>query len=503
MSAKPSGAGATVTPLRPAESTAEPEVAAAAVSAADSEAVLAPVEERPRIDLRAQGEPWRRRYEAGAAMRRAMPPEVLAAWEPAVDRPDPIATVEASEAGRQAQFLPLRRERMAESAFAFLRGSAGIMAADLAAAPRTGIEVVVCGDAHIANFGLFGTPTGDVVLDLNDFDEVGIGPWEHDLMRLTASIAVAGEDAGLGHHDRDRAVRAAVEGYRTTMRRLAPAGAADVWAEATHLEHGTVDVAGGCRGLSSPEARRVIRAAVDRARRRGSRDLLKRSGERRVDGGWRIALDPPVMTKVEPDVRETVITALERYAETLPRERRYMLQRYRAVDVAHRVVGVGSVGLRAYLALLFGNSDRDALFIQVKEAVAPAARPYLPPQPKGWATGGHEGERVVVGQRLLQAVGDPLLGWTSVASRPAYVRQMRNLKGDLELPWAAPRTLRLFLHAYGALLARAHARTGDAAAIAGWCGDDGALDDALAAFAGRYARQVRADRDAYAASLGG
>lgn len=487
-------------PGRPPERA--PERAIDALPDAEADALLSPVEERPRIDLRDQGEPWERRFDAGVAMRATLPHAALADWRPADDRADAVAIVRAAEAGRQQSLLPLRRERMAASPFAFLRGAAGVMAADLASLPVTGIDVVVNGDAHIANFGLFGTPTGDVVLDLNDFDEVAVGPWEHDLLRLAASIAVAGDDAGLDADARADAVRAATRGYRTTMARLAPLGALDVWSEATHLDrHADGRVRDRALDLDE-DARDLVLRAVAKARGRTSRHLLKRVGERRVDGGWRIRADPPVTTLLDSAEREAAISALERYAETLPRERRYMLQRYRAVDAVHRVVGVGSVGLRAHLALLFGNSDHDALFLQIKEAVPPAARAHLPPQPAGW--GGHakdhEGERVVHGQRLLQAVGDPLLGWTSLDGRPCYVRQMRNQKGEIALPWERAGALHAFLNAYGALLARAHARTGDAAAIAGWCGDDGGLDDAVAVFAACQAKLTARDHAAYAAA---
>jgi uncharacterized protein (DUF2252 family) len=460
------------------------------VSAA-AEIVLAPAESYPRIDLRSQGQPWTKRRAAGKVLRGAVPHALHAAWSPDPERPDPIALVEGANAGRQAHLVPLRMARMAESPFAFLRGAAHVMAWDLARTPRTDIAVVIDGDAHISNFGLFGTPQRDIVLDLNDFDEVTIGPWEWDLKRLVASLAVSARERGIGRAERRRAVTACVAGYRLTMLDLAPVGPIEVWHRAARAD----DL--GFKGIATDaESDAVIRKAVEKARRRNNRSLLAQVGERRVDGGWRFREDPPILTAIDDATRERVISGLERYAESLPRERRFMLSRYHVVDVVHRVVGVGSVGTRAYLALLFGNSDEDAIFLQVKEAVAPAHAPYLPDLPEPYRS--HAGERVVYGQRLLQAVGDPLLGWTTVAGRPFYVRQMKNMKGEVPLPLLAGRPLVFFAWGYGALLARAHARTGDAAAIAGYCGGPNktGLDEALADWAELYAEQTERDHAA-------
>ena len=464
--------------------------------APDAAIVLEPLADFPRIDLRAGVEPWEKRRDAGKRLRDDVPHAAHAALDPGPDRPDPVALIEAAHAGRQEHLLPLRVARMASSPFAFLRGAAHVMAWDLAQGPRSGIDVVMNGDAHIANFGLFGTAQRDVVLDLNDFDEVTVGPWEWDLKRLLAGIEIATRDAGTEPQQRRAAVIAAVAGYQRTMRRLAPQGSLEVWyqttpADAPHLAGIRMDA----------HARGVVRKAVDKARRKNNRSLLAQVAERRTDGGWRLRDDPPILTPVDDATRAAVITGLERYAETLPRERRFMLDRYHVVDVAHRVVGVGSVGTRAYLALLCGNSDRDALFLQVKEAVRPAHAPYLPGMPEPYAS--HEGERVIYGQRLLQAVGDPLLGWTTIEDRPFYVRQMKNLKGALPLEEMTGPPLLTFSHAYGALLARAHARTGDAAAIAGYCGSGKKPDlcEALADWAGAYAERNAADLSAFRAAI--
>jgi len=242
-----------------------------------------------------------------------------------------------------------------------------------------------------------------------------------------------------------------------------------------------------------PTAQAVLAKAVAKARRTNNAMLLKKSADRGVDGGWRFKEDPPVLTPVDAETREKVIDALNAYATTVARERRFMLARYHVVDVAHRVVGVGSVGTRAYLALLFGNSDNDPLFLQVKEAVAPAHAPYLPPLPPRFE---HNGMRVAAGQVLLQAAHDPMLGWTEIDGRHYYVRQMRNLKGALPMEFLSGDPFNFFAWGFGALLARAHARTGDAAVIAGYCGSSAVLDGALADWAEAYGAQTLKDHAA-------
>lgn len=475
----------------------ETEARQAALDEAPAEIVLEPLADYPQIDLRGGGEPWEKRRAAGKSLRESVPHEAHAVLDLPEDRPDPVSLIEAAHEGRQAHLIPLRVARMASSPFAFLRGAAPVMAWDLSRSPNSEIGVVMNGDAHIANFGLFGTPQRDVVLDLNDFDEVTVGPWEWDLKRLVASIEIAGRDDGTTPGERRAAVLAAVGGYQHTMTELAPQGSLDVWYQATRADQLAIS------GIDIDDhSQEVVLKAVAKAKKRHNRSLLERIGERRVDGGWRFRDDPPILTPVSDAVREGVITGLEHYAETLPRERRFMLSRYHVVDVAHRVVGVGSVGTRAYVALLCGNSDQDALFLQVKEAVRPANAPYLPGMPEPYAS--HEGERVIYGQRLLQAVGDPLLGWTSIDGRPFYVRQMKNMKGDIPVSCLRGEPLRYFSWAYGALLARAHARTGDAAAIGGYCGRDGNTDlkEALADWARAYGDRNEADYERFRAAIG-
>ena len=457
--------------------------------------ILAPVEELPRINLRSEAEPWELRYQAGEALRQRVPHAAHADWEAPADRPDPVATVLASNAGRQRHLIPLRMFRMAESAFSFVRGAAAVMAFDLSRTPVSGISVFLDGDAHLENFGLFGTPTLDVVLDLNDFDEATAGPWEWDLKRLVTSVEVAGRAQKLSRRERRAAAMGVMAAYRTAMRELASFGAVDTWyltANADALRMTGIHIGG--------RARAALREVAGKARKRNNATLLAKIGERRVDGGWRLKMDPPILTRVGETARQKVLVALEHYAETLPRERRFMLQRYNVVDVAHQVVGVGSVGTRAYLALLFGNSDQDALFLQVKEAIEPALAPYVPKLPEPYAS--DNGHRVVYGQRLLQAIGDPLLGWTSIDGRSYYVRQMRNLKGSLPVTWLANKSFGFYPGVLAALLARAHARTGDAAAIAGYFGEGDTLGAAFAHWAEAYGDQNEADHAALVAAIG-
>ncbi|TXN65455.1 DUF2252 domain-containing protein, partial [Methylobacterium sp. WL30] len=332
---------------------------AAADEAAEA-GVLEPLADYPHIDLRAGGEPWDKRRAAGKRLREVVDHAAHAALDLPADRPDPVDLIAGAHEGRQPELVPLRVARMASSPFAFLRGAAHVMAWDLAHSPRSEIMVVMNGDAHISNFGLFGTPQGDVVLDLNDFDEVTIGPWEWDLKRLVASIEVAAREDGVPADQRRQAVMAAVGGYQHTMLDLAPQGSLDVWQQATRADE--LDFS-GVRIDEASQA--VVRKAVEKARKKNNQSLLARVGERRVDGGWRFREDAPILTRVDDDTRESVITGLEHYAETL----------------------------------LCGNSDQDVLFLQVKEAVRPAHAPYLPGMPEPYAS--HEGERVIYGQRLL------------------------------------------------------------------------------------------------------
>jgi uncharacterized protein (DUF2252 family) len=334
---------------------------------------IAKLEVLQKFDLGRKLVPWQTRRGAGKALRLSVPHELRAEWTPAAKRPDPLKLLAESNRGRQANLVPLRMGRMASSPFAFLRGSACVMASDLSTLPITGIPVVMDGDAHLNNFGFYGTPQREVVFDLNDFDEAVIGPWEWDLKRLVASVNVAGRQNGLNNRERAVAVRRAVDGYRFNAERLQDMGVLDTWY--LHAYPGRDNL------IVKPDAKSkaVIEKVLKKAQQTDNRNLLPKVAEKNSDGEWTFKDDPPVLTRVNATTRRKVIEALNKYSLTVSRERRIMLSHYHIADVAHRVVGVGSVGTRAYLALLFGNGDDDPLFLQVKESVAAAHRPtFLP-----------------------------------------------------------------------------------------------------------------------------
>ncbi|MEM8603384.1 MAG: DUF2252 domain-containing protein [Cyanobacteria bacterium P01_H01_bin.121] len=432
-------------------------------------------------------EPWPKRSAIGKSLRKQTPRESHANWSAAHNRPDPIEFLKSTNQGRQEHLIPIRMGRMSASPFAFLRGAAAIMAWDLAKTAVSDIQVILDGDAHLNNFGLYGTQQRTVVFDLDDFDEVTFGPWEWDLKRLVASVNVAGRDNGLDRVARREAVLNCVAGYRDNANHLMPLRVLEVW----YLHHHP----GEEHPLVKPDAktRKVFKKAVKKARKRTNVTLLEKVAHRSVGGGWRFNDDPPILQRTDPETAQKVIAALTPYAQTLSPERGFMFQRYRVADVAHRVVGVGSVGLRAYLVMLFGNDDDDPLFIQVKEAAKPVLSPYTPVL---LPNASHQGQRVAYGQRVLQAATDVLLGWTLIDDRPFYVRQMKNMKGSIPIEWLKGSAFPSYAHACGTLLARAHARSGDIAKIAGYCGTSAALDDALADFAEAYGDQTEKDYEA-------
>ena len=445
---------------------------------------IAKIEPPPRSDFGDKAVPWEKRHAAGKDLRRAVPLESHAEWKTWKGRPDPLKLLAASNMGRQKDLIPLRMGRMAASPFTFLRGSACVMAADLSKTPITGIPVIIDGDAHLNNFGFYGTPQREVVFDLNDFDEVTIGPWEWDLKRLVASVNVAGRENGLNRRERFAAVSRSVEGYRLNIRRLESMGLLEIWY--LHAYPGRLNP----MVKIDPKSEAVFKKVLAKALATDNRALVPKVAERRTDGSWMFREDPPVLTRVSASTKAKVTDALNRYSSSLPRERNFMLSRYHVADVAHRVVGVGSVGTRAYLVLLFGNGDSDPLFLQVKEAAEPAHGPYVPQLPKEFL---HNGKRVVLGQKALQASNDPMLGYTDMDGRHYYVRQMKNLKASIPVEWLTGASFNFYAWACGALLARAHARVGDTARIAGYCGNSPVLDKALAEWAESYGDQTEQD----------
>jgi uncharacterized protein (DUF2252 family) len=420
----------------------------------------------------------------GKSMRESVPRELHGQWKPDAQREDVLSIIRRRNAGRQKRLIPLRMERMAASPFAFLRGAAAVMAYDLNPTPTMGYEVVLAGDAHLGNFGLYGTPQREVVFDLNDFDETVAGPWEWDLKRLTASANVAGRENGLSARERRTAVAEVVRGYQDNMARLEHLGTFDTWH--LHAFPGRTNV---LRKVPA-KAKAVIEKVLAKALQSDHQGLLPKVAVKDAAGHWRFREDPPILTPVNSAKKKALITALEKYSLTLTRERRYMLSRYRVSDVAHRVVGIGSVGTRTYLALLMGKDDNDPLFLQIKEALSPAHAPYLPLRRSEI---GHDGLRVVTGQRALQSSSDVMLGWTEMDGHEYYVRQMKNLKASIPIEWLTGDAFNFYCWACGALLARAHAKTSEAAVIAGYCGTSKPLRESLADWAEAYGDQTESD----------
>ncbi|MFJ3828899.1 DUF2252 domain-containing protein [Streptomyces sp. NPDC090046] len=402
-------------------------------------------------------------------------------WTASPDRPDPVGILQRQATDRVPELLPIRYGRMAASPFAFLRGSAAVMAADLATQPQTGLTVQLCGDAHLLNFGMFASPERALLFDLNDFDETYPGPFEWDVKRLAASVAVAARDNGHGDDRAGAAALAAARAYRRTIRELAALSELDVW-------YHRIDTAELPRLIRKPALRDRVEANLARARRRTGLRALDKLTEVR-DGRRRIIHDPPLVEPLARTDSRAVDEIFGKYRSTLPEERRLLLDRFRFADAARKVVGVGSVGTRCYIVLLLGRDADDPLFLQIKEAVPSVLQDHLPADPHD-----HQGHRVVAGQRLLQASGDIFLGWTTgPAGRDFYGRQLRDMKGSADVATMPPGLLGRYAALCGSTLARAHARSGDRIAIAGYLGGADTFDRAIAGFALRYADRTVAD----------
>ncbi|MFC7915310.1 DUF2252 domain-containing protein [Streptomyces sp. NPDC057386] len=420
----------------------------------------------------------------GKALRERVPRSAHAVFEAADARPDAVTSVEESNQGRLSELTPIRVGRMAASPFAFLRGSAGLMAYDLARTPVTGVRAQICGDAHAANFGLYGDARGGLVIDLNDFDETVPGPWEWDLKRLATSLVLAGREAGADEDTCRAAAYDAVGAYRHTMRLLAKLPALDAWnaiADEELVSHADAhDLVG------------TLQRVAAKARANTSGRFAARSTERTEDGGRRFAEAPPVLRRVPDAEAEAVAASLADYVGTLPEDRLPLLARYAVHDVAFRVVGTGSVGTRSYVVLLLDHRGKP-LVLQVKEARPSALVPHLAAAGFDVPPAGHEGRRVVLGQQRMQVVSDTLLGWTSVEGRPYQVRQFRNRKGSVDPAALAADQIDDYGRMTGALLARAHSHSADPRVIAGYVGKNDELDEAVAAFAVAYADRTEAD----------
>jgi uncharacterized protein (DUF2252 family) len=444
----------------------------------------------------------RKRASRGLAARRACPPGDQAHLDLPADREDPVALMRAEDAGRLPELVPVRHERMLASPFAYFRGAAGLMARDLAAAPVSGLGVQLCGDAHLSNFGMFASPERRLLFDVNDFDETTPGPWEWDVKRLAASLAVAGRQNGFDRKARRKVVTAAVRRYRDAMIGFGGMRQLDVWYARADVD----EVKGLLESKVSKAARRRFDKTVLQAR--GS-DHLKASRKLTevVDGQRRIKADPPLvvpLTDLVPDVErqaleEVLRSLLRRYRRTLLPDRQVLLDRYEFVDMARKVVGVGSVGTRCWIVLLQGRDEDDPLFLQIKEAGTSAVAPFVPRSLRPSHPPANEGKRVVDGQRLMQAASDLFLGWERATGidgiqRDFYVRQLRDQKGSFPVEQMVPLGMGLYGEVCGWTLARAHARSGDAIAIAAYLGEgDDTFPKAVAEFAERYADQNERD----------
>ena len=441
----------------------------------------------------------------GKAARATVPRSSHAEFAPGPKRPDPLEIIEKQSATRLPELVPVRYGRMSESPFRFYRGAAAIMASDLAETPRTGFRTQLCGDAHMLNFRLLASPERRLMFDINDFDETLPGPWEWDVKRLAASLVIAGRANGFSTKERAAIVRATVRSYRENMRAFAGLGNLAVWY--AQFDEKWVEERFG--DDVSHRGRDRWTKALAKAR---SHDTLQVFDKLTVvvDGKRRIAPDPPLITRLEdllPDNRrgplEQQITRLiERYGKTLTSDRRYLLEQYRVADMARKVVGVGSVGTRCWIVLLLGRDDEDPLFLQAKEADESVLAQHV-----GATTYPTQGERVVSGQRLMQATSDIFLGWERVEGldgrrRDFYVRQLRDWKWVAVAEDMVPRGMRTFGALCGVTLARAHARSGDRVAIAAYLGGGDSFDRALVTFAEAYADQNERDHQALVDAIG-
>jgi uncharacterized protein (DUF2252 family) len=454
-------------------------------------------EQDPNLSLAAAPTASRhqQRHERGRAARRAVPRGSHADWKPAPDRPDPVHLLETQARDRIQELMPIRYARMMASPFAFMRSAAIVMAQDLASTPKTGIQTQLCGDAHLLNFGAYASPERALLFDLNDFDETLPGPWEWDVKRLAASLVVAGRENGFEAPDCRDAARASAASYRQRMAEFSEMGELEVW----YSRVGEEDIRGLLSGAKNRKTTaKKLSKTVGKARGRDSLQALSKL-TRVVDGRRMIDDDPPLLVRV-PDgdeIRAQVYAILESYKRTLQEDRRHLLDRYRFVDTARKVVGVGSVGTRAYVVLLEGRDENDPLFLQVKEAGSSVLENYVKSN-----TYEHHGHRVVAGQRLMQAASDIFLGWfRGTEGRDFYWRQLRDMKGSANVEGMSPDELALYGKLCGWALARAHSRSGDRVSIAAYLGTSERFDVAIAEFAKEYADQTERDHAALCAAV--
>ena len=421
----------------------------------------------------------------GKALRIGVPRSSHAGWEPPPDRADPVELLVENSRNRVQDLLPIRYARMAASPFAFLRGSALVMAHDLADTPVSGLATQLCGDAHIANFGVFASPERRLVFDLNDFDETCEGPFEWDVKRFAASIAVAGRERGMSDDECRSAARMAVETYCDWIDRYSRMTRLDLWYTRLDVDQVVAQF--------DPVLRRSVGSAVQKASAKNHLKALDRLTTV-VDGRRQIVPDPPLVERFGgKQVERRLEAILGEYADTLPADRRALLDHFRFVDFARKVVGVGSVGTRCWIVLLQGPNG-GPLFLQIKEANRAAPESVLP----NLSSSGHQGRRVVEGQQRLQAVGDVLLGWATdhVEGIHYYVRQLWDSKKSVDITTLRGSSFRTYVGTCAWALARAHARTGDPVAMSGYLGSSAAFPEAIASFAMAYADQTNRDHAA-------
>jgi uncharacterized protein (DUF2252 family) len=444
------------------------------------------------------------RAASGKAARSEVRRSSHARWEPPEGRADPVAILDRQARSRVSELVPIRYGRMSASPFAFFRGAAAVMAADLATTPASGLRVQACGDAHLSNFGAFAAPDRRLVFDLNDFDESLPGPWEWDVKRLAASFAIVGRENGFKRKERGAAVLEAARSYRASMRAFASQSNLEVWYARFDVESVMGEIE------AEPKLSKQVRKGVAKAQAKDSTRALQKLTHV-VDGELRILADPPLIVPAEElmaadetrDLEQVLLEVLDSYRASLSGDRQHLLDGYRFRHLARKVVGVGSVGTRAWIILLTGTDDSDPLFLQAKEAEASVLEPYA-----GVSRFDNHGQRVVEGQRLMQAASDIFLGWCPTvgldgASRDFYVRQLWDWKRSVEVERLTPHGLQLYARMCGWTLARAHARSGDRIAIAAYLGGGDAFDGAIAEFSERYADQSERDHAALVAAIEG
>jgi uncharacterized protein (DUF2252 family) len=440
----------------------------------------------------------------GKAARAEVPRSLHAWWQPPSERRDPVAILEEQALTRVPELVPIRHGRMLVSAFTFYRGAAALMAADLAGTAGTSLNAQLCGDAHLSNFGAFAAPDRRLIFSVNDFDETLPGPFEWDVKRFVTSVAVAGRDRGFDAPQRQAAILAAARSYRKAMRKFASMRALDVWYARLDVE----ELSAKWAASATPKQLKRFERNIAKAR---AKDSLRAAGRLTeiVDGRPRIIRDAPLIVPIEDllppaqriEIEQAVRTIIRSYRRSLPSDRRHLLERFRYAHAARKVVGVGSVGTRAWIVLMLGTGDGDPLFLQIKEAEASVLEPYL-----GRSKLPNHGQRVVEGQRLMQAASDIMLGWLKMTGvdgveRDFYIRQLWDGKGSALVELMDPDALAAYAEICGWTLARAHARSGDAAAIAAYLGSGESFDRAMASFAEAYADQNELDYAAFRCAI--